>query len=303
MIDSGASACVCGVDRYRRLKSGKEGHDVQSSDKIFRFGDGRRVVSKGYVDLRCIILSMKGGNAAPVQFRSDLVEGGMPLLLSYQVLSDWSSTINFSKGTMSVHNCDILLRASSTGRLYAKICIDTKTEAAMRSPQKPELQGKSEEREAVKTVCAIDIDMVSGVQVKKPHEQLGHDGCDAMIRLFHQSGKMNLDDTIKKCVQNCGRSIDRSVAQRPIVKSHAPARCGEVSGMDVMYPIEGTGHARPFLIVVDHLSRFTVVARMNGHRPEHVVDLLCKMWILQLGRPSKILADRGPAFIGGEWES
>ena len=71
--------------------------------------------------------------------------------------------------------------------------------------------------------------------------------------------------------------------------------------MDAMYPIEGTGRSRPFLIMVDHLGRFAVISRMNNHKPDHVVDLFYKAWVQQLGRPSEILADRGPAFIGASW--
>ena len=70
-----------------------------------------------------------------------------------------------------------------------------------------------------------------------------------------------------------------------------------------MYPIDGSGHSRPYLIIVDLLSRYTVTCRMNSHKPEHAIDLFYEMWLRQLGRPGKILADRGPAFIGAECDS
>ena len=44
-----------------------------------------------------------------------------------------------------------------------------------------------------------------------------------------------------------------------------------------------------------------MICRMNNHRPEGVIDLVYKMWTQQHGRPAKIHADRGPAFIGAAW--
>ena len=73
--------------------------------------------------------------------------------------------------------------------------------------------------------------------------------------------------------------------------------------MDIMYPVDGSGHSRPYFIIVDHLSRYAVTCRMNSHKPEHAIDLFYKMWLQQLGRPGEILADRGPSFIGTEWDS
>ena len=148
------------------------------------------------------------------------------------------------------------------------------------------------------TACVVNIGEVTPVQIRKLHCQLGHAGVDTMVRLFRQTGYEKYDDDIKKCVVDCGYSIDRVEVQRPIVKSHVPSKCGEIVGMDVMYPIYGTGHSRPFLIMVDRLGRFAVIRRMNNHRPEHVIDLVYKMRIQQLGRPAKLLADRGSAFVG-----
>ena len=70
-----------------------------------------------------------------------------------------------------------------------------------------------------------------------------------------------------------------------------------------MYPIDGDGHSRPFLTMVDQLSRYTAVERMNSHKPDRVVDLWYKFWIHQMEKPKKLIADRGPAFIGSVWGS
>ena len=55
------------------------------------------------------------------------------------------------------------------------------------------------------------------------------------------------------------------------------------------------------MIIVDHLGRYTVASRLNNHKPEHAVDVWYEMWAQHLGKPRKLIADRGPAFIGGAW--
>ena len=48
MIDSVASACVCGMDWYSWINEDAT-RQIQASEKVFRFGDGNRIRSEGYV--------------------------------------------------------------------------------------------------------------------------------------------------------------------------------------------------------------------------------------------------------------
>ena len=140
-------------------------------------------------------------------------------------------------------------------------------------------------------------------QARKAHLHLGHAGMSTLRKLFDASCKPFPTALLEKIIQDCGRITDRKMIQRPIVRTHIPVRCCDTVGLDVMYPIEGSGHSRPYLIMVDRLSRYTVIARMLNHKPEHVVDLWFKYWAQQLGKQRRLIADQGPAFIGNPWSN
>ena len=107
---------------------------------------------------------------------------------------------------------------------------------------------------------------------------------------------MQIHDMIAKC----GCALSRVVVQRPIVRTRIPVKCGDILGMDIFYPLAKTGHSRPYLVLADHLSRYTLVCRLNSHVPQHVVDVFFRMWAQSLGKPRRIIADRGPALIGDD---
>ena len=74
MIDSGASASVCGMDWYAEWLKGKEPHDVKASEKVFRFGDGDRIRSVGYVEIT-YISTVDEFQGTAVHLRIDLAPG------------------------------------------------------------------------------------------------------------------------------------------------------------------------------------------------------------------------------------
>ena len=136
---------------------------------------------------------------------------------------------------------------------------------------------------------------------RKIHLHLGHGGLETLKKLFEAPGKEFPLELFQQIIQKCGWKVDRSMVQRPIVRTHIPVRCCDTIGLDAMYPIEGSGHARPYLIMVGHLSRFTVIARMTNRRTEHTVDLRFKLRAQQLGKPRRMISDRDPSFIGAPW--
>ena len=152
--------------------------------------------------------------------------------------------------------------------------------------------------DTVRRMGVVDVAEMDETRIAKLHHQLGHASAETMCRLFRQAGYSGLESLIRKCLKGCGCEKERAAVQRPIVKTHVPTRGGEVTGVHIMYPIDGSGHSRPYLIIVDHLSRYTVTCRMNSHKPVHDIDLFYKMWLRQLGRPGGILADRGPLLSG-----
>ena len=153
-----------------------------------------------------------------------------------------------------------------------------------------------------KPVFVMDLSKVSpSGQTRKLHLQIGHGSFDAVKRLVTLSGYSAGDIIIRQVIANCGCGLSRGAVQRPIARRYVPTRCCATVGLDIMYPVGNTGHSMPFLICVDHLSRYTIVARLKNHLPDYVSEVWFMCWMMPLGNPAKLIADRGPAFIGTSW--
>ena len=246
--------------------------------------------------MNAILLSTSITVRAPVKFRLGGVPCKIHMLISYEVLSVRHCSINFRTNTLSINNQQLSLQKTNTGQIFVKF------EGI--PEQRRQSIGKMMRTAATKTkltdtahrIGVVDVAEMNETRVDKLHHQLGNASSETMCRLFRHAGYLGLEIPIHTCVKDCGCEKERTTVQRPIVKTHVPTMCGEAIGMDITYPIDGSGHSRPYLIIVDHLSRYTVTCRMNSHKPEHAIDLFCKMWLQQLGRPGEILADRPPRF-------
>ena len=227
----------------------------------------------------------------------------MPMLNAYEVLPDWHCSINFRTYALSISNQHLSLQKANAGHIFVKSeCIHGQRRKSIGRMMRT-ADTTAKRTDTVHRMGVVDVAEVNETRIAKLHHQLGRACAETMCRLFRQAGYLGLEILIRKCVTDCGCEKERAAAPRSIAKTHVPTRRGEVIGMDIMYPIDGCGRSRPYLIIVDHLSRSTVTCRMNSHKPEHAIDLFYKMWLRQIGRPGEILPDRGPAFIGAEWGS
>ena len=112
LLDSGASRTVCGQDWLdSRLPSGQEAQ-LHTSDRKFRFGDGRIVASKGSI-MPTAQSPMQTG-ACNVDSVTDIAPGAVPLLISLEVMRTlgmcldikmkkmWVSTVSFPLISLSL---------------------------------------------------------------------------------------------------------------------------------------------------------------------------------------------------------
>ena len=76
---------------------------------------------------------------------------------------------------------------------------------------------------------------------------------------------------------------------------------GEQCFPDIYYPIEGSGHQHPFLIMVCAMTRFTVSVPIPSMRAEVAIKAFGKHWMMFAGRPRFLIRDSGPGTIAGVW--
>ena len=229
------------------------------------------------------LLSISSTVKVPAKFRLDVIPGEMPMMIAYKVLSDWRCSINFRTNTLSLKNQHLDLQRTNTGRIFVKFeRLPGEQQMKMAKRNGATIANTND---TVRRMGVVDVAEMDATRIAKLHHQLGRASADTMCRLFRQAGYTGLESTIQKCLKDSGCEQERTTVQRHIIKTHVPTRCGEVIGMDIMYPIDGSGHSRPYLIIADHLSGYTVTCRMNIHKPERDIDLFLQMWLRQLGRP------------------
>ena len=285
MIDSGASASVCGKQWLGKLVKGQGPITLLKSDKVFRFGDGVKITSIGYYDMQVALLSVSISERIAVKFRIDVIPGEIPMLIAYKALYDWRCSINFHTNVLSLQDQQLALQKTNTGHIFIKF--ERLAASLQAETMKKGVDSTAYCNKTVRRMGVVDVSEMNATRINKLHQQLGHASAEAMCRLFKQAGYTGLVTIIQQCVKDCGCEQERTTVQRPIINTHVPTRCGEVIGMDIMYPIDGSGHSRPYLIIADRLSRYTATCRMNSHKPDHAIDLFYKMWLQQLGRPGK----------------
>ena len=298
MIDSGASSCARGESWLVTLYSQYKRDKLPASDKAFRFGDGGRVTSLGQCQLDVWIQTAVGKWEIRVQFRVDLVVGCLPLLIAYQTLTSWDSVVQFSNNVITIKGVPIVMEKGAAGHIFVNLIMHKKTPCY----QKTVSTTRSVLPEEGAANVVGNSEELTAKQAAKLHLQLGHAGTDVLHRLCANAKRKATDETLRKVMDDCGCGLGRVALQKPVMRTRVPARCGDTVGMDVMYPMEGAGHSRPFLIMVDHLSRYTIVSRMASRKPDHVAELWFELWVRPLGNPRRILADRGPSFLGKVWD-
>ena len=199
-----------------------------------------------------------------------VISGKLPLLMAQRVLVSRQCTLCFGANTLNMQNKVIKLWQSKTGHVMLKL---------------ENRQGKT----------TLSVNNNSGV-IETTSRKVG----GAMP--YKQAGYPDGDSFVTRCIDRCECGRARTTVHRQIVKNGAPMRCGEVGGMEMGYPIDGTGPVRPYLIMADDCCRYIVIVRMSSYKLEPSVYLLYKMWCQQLGRPIKLWADRGPVAIGACWD-
>ena len=87
LIDSGASACLCGLGWITQWSKGKISAPTSSSSRRFKFGEGTTIASAGKAVTKCWMASQESDVVQiPAQHEVDITPGSMPLLISYDVL-------------------------------------------------------------------------------------------------------------------------------------------------------------------------------------------------------------------------
>ena len=121
MIDSGASARVCGQARIAKFFEKSGWPILKESDKIFRFGDGNKVQRKGNIGLGVTLISLDNGAQADASLRADVIAGRLTLLIAHRVLMSWKCALCLGANAPPLQNKRIKLRHPNTGHILVEM--------------------------------------------------------------------------------------------------------------------------------------------------------------------------------------
>ena len=293
MIDSGASATVCGISWYKQWIDSNDEVKLRRSDKQFRFGDGRVVRSLGSITLAVQTRATDGKNVV-FQLHSDVVPGMVPLLISYGSLHKARCILDFFSNELRIGNQSIILKATPRGHLYLP----------MTPSQEKEIRSiwNTQENENDEEVPPIDSNEINPTKLHRLHVHLGHASEHTMMRILMQSKAAVDMQKLKQTVGNYGCDQLKYGFQRPLVHSNKPLKCGTHVALDIFYPVSGSSTVWPYLIMICMLSRFAMTAPLDSHKATSVIEVFFCCWCQGMGKPNRLVTDRGRSFSGPEWD-
>ena len=149
-------------------------------------------------------------------------------------------------------------------------------------------------------VDRITNNMTDG-EILKMHIHLGHVPTEAIERICRNAGVLVPKGRISAAVAKCKCDKKKCGFERPIIHSNASLKSGSRIALDIYYPVDNTGMSKPSLLMICALARFTMTAALSPHQPGIVIDALFKTWFQGIGKPQRIMADKGAEFSGPQW--
>ena len=139
-------------------------------------------------------------------------------------------------------------------------------------------------------------------KISKMHIHLGHVPAEAIERICRNAGVLAPKGRIAAAVAKCKCDKKKYGFERPIIHSNASLKSGTRIALDIYYPVDNTGMIKPALLMICALGKFTMTAALSPHHPGIVIDALFKTLFHGIGKPKRIMADKGTAFSGPHWE-
>ena len=148
---------------------------------------------------------------------------------------------------------------------------------------------------------------MSDEEVLKAHLLLSHCSAFALRNLMKAGPRRVDEDQLTRVLAGCTCLGVVRRATPPKLTGQSSKFCGEIIGLDVVYPLTVArsgvkGNVFPALLIVDCLSRFAICALLSNVRACTNTGVLLNDWIRHLGKPRRIICDNGPpGMTGVEW--
>ena len=306
LTDSGASGTVVGLNWIKQWGKRKMPSPTPS-DRPFRFGDGAERPSIG----TCVIpINLPSGHTNQTKtivlnVIADIVSADVPLLISKKTLMALQGKLDFARATLTIEDhITVQLKNLPIGHLSIP-------GNPLPSPQYTDTFQPTYESTLSRRLHPVSQDQglisTTDEEILKVHLHLAHCSAFALQNLLKDGHRQVDNEQIKRVLDGCNC---KGVAHRitpPKLTGRSSKFCGEIIGMDVVYPFTGTrngviGNLFPALLVIDCLSRFAICTLLPNVKAGTLTGVLLNDWIRPIGKPRRIICDNGPpGMTGAEW--
>ena len=283
LLDSGCSHNVCGdvwldifldsIPETQKMKIGA----LEKSNRVFRFGDGKLVTSRGSLRIPVYL-----GEWTTI--KADVIDSDLPLLLSRKWMESVDTSINFKEKKVMMNGMRQRVETTCNGHLGIPLTKDyisrdenVKTENVLFTDR---IENKTPEE-----ILRI---------AKKLHVQFAHPRSERLIRLLKDGGVV--DKRLNKRVRDVEEACEicqthKRVKPDPIVSFPRAQRFNQSVAID----LKQFGK-RYMLHLIDEFTRLSRTIVINSKETDIVVDGIIKAWISLYGCADQFLADNGGEF-------
>lgn len=290
VLDSGASSTVCGTTWFQEYMNSLSANEKESivyttSNKPFRFGDGREIKSTKAATIPANIGSHK------VSIKTDIVDANIPLLLSRSTMKKARMLLNFDDDTIVYNDSEIPLQTTSNG-LYA---------LPITSP-KQLINNVNNDNISDKIILRLTEPKSDRDIALKLHRSFAHPSKEKLLKLITSAGKEwseneNLLKEIKEVTENCEICKKyKKPPPRPCVSLPMSSQFQESIAMDLKQ-YEG----RQILHIIDLCTRLSAATFMPNKSRDTIIKAFFQIWVAVYGSPQKVLVDNGGEFANDDF--
>ena len=256
----------------------KQRVEVESSNRVYKFGGGETRPSKCLVKLPC---HLAGRN---VSMKIEVVDADIPLLVGNSTLKKAKAVLHIAERKVEVMGTKIDMTETSSGHFRIPIGLPS------------EVSNQEED------MClVIQQEELTKKRLEKLHHYFGHTRVDKLMKLIKGAGRETSEtekwlEEIKKDCESC--RVNNNRLPRPAVAIPRATRCNEFVTLDLKE--WGEGRHRYILYIVDMFSRFTAAAFLTNKQAATVGEAVLAKWVNVFGSMAGLHSDRGSEFLNEE---
>ena len=254
--------------------------EISESNKIFKFGDGRKVIATSKAKLPARI----GNNKCFIN--AEIVKEKIPLLLSKTSLKKAGTVLNLKNDKIRMYNEDVDITTSYNGHYAISIL--------------PEENCNFNDIEQVLIFEEDETDKSKFPKIVKLHKQFGHASAKNLESLLKRAGITlnNITETINKVVSQCSTCKQyKKPMPRPAVELPRAYDFNDTVAMD----LHQLGPNLWYLHLIDEFSRFSNAAIIKSKSSNVVIKMFLKYWISLFGTPNILFSDNGGEFVSKDF--